>query len=33
MALVQQSSPHTHKARPTSRVMLWVMIVLMIIII
>ena len=24
MALVQQSSPHAHNARPTSRVMLWV---------
>ncbi len=24
MAFVQQSSPHTHRARPTSRVMLWV---------
>ena len=24
MALIQQSSPHAHKARPTSRVMLWV---------
>lgn len=24
MALVQQSSPHTHSPRPTSRVMLWV---------
>lgn len=24
MAFVQQSSPHAHKARPTSRVMLWV---------
>ena len=26
MAFVQQSSPHAHKARPTSRVMLWVLI-------
>ncbi|HTN34565.1 MAG TPA: electron transport complex subunit RsxD [Marinobacter sp.] len=26
MALVQQSSPHTHRARPTSRVMLWVIV-------
>jgi len=26
MALVQQSSPHAHNARPTSRVMLWVII-------
>lgn len=26
MAFVQQSSPHAHKARPTSRVMLWVII-------
>lgn len=26
MALVQQSSPHAHRARPTSRVMLWVII-------
>lgn len=25
MALIQQSSPHTHQARATSRVMLWVM--------
>lgn len=24
MTLIQQSSPHTHRARPTSRVMLWV---------
>ncbi|MEC7377735.1 MAG: RnfABCDGE type electron transport complex subunit D, partial [Pseudomonadota bacterium] len=26
MAFVQQSSPHAHHARPTSRVMMWVMI-------
>lgn len=26
MAFVQQSSPHAHSARPTSRVMLWVLI-------
>ncbi|MBB5322796.1 electron transport complex subunit RsxD [Marinobacter oulmenensis] len=25
MALIQQSSPHAHNARPTSKVMLWVM--------